>query len=181
MEWRRGMGPAGAVALVFFLGSTCFLVAAALPMYLKHQMRSREMNVKIELQALVEAERAARARDGSFVAFPPLPSQQPGPARTPLSAADRQVASRLGWNIGPATYGQFRITVARSSSGDEAASFCAETDLDDDGVRGARFAFLPMERSDGTLTAPPAPCTTPVPYSNQYKLGELLKVETLDH
>jgi hypothetical protein len=177
------MGPAAVVVLVFFLGSTCFvgfLVAAAIPGFMKHQLRSREMDVRSELYDLVKAERAACERDGSFVEFPPLPSQQPGPGRTPLSEADRKVASRLGWSIGPATYGQFRIAVARLPSGEQAASLCAETDLDGDATRGAHFAFLPAERADGTLTAPPAPCTTPVPYSDQHRPGELIKVEALD-
>ncbi len=180
---RRGIGPVALVALIFVLGCSCLLailVAAAIPGFLRHRIRSREVDVKIELQALLQAEQGALEKQGAFVEFDPLPAQPPGPTRTPLSAAERSVAQRLGWAIGPATRGQFRMAVARDPSGAQAASFCAETDLDGDGTRAAHVAFLPALRDDGAAFAPPAPCTRAVPYSERYGPGEVVKVEPLN-
>lgn len=184
VQRRRGMGPAAVAGIVVLVAGTCFvglLVAIALPDFIHHRIRTRDVEVSSELQALVRAEYAAMERDGRFVEFPPLPAQTPGMKKATLAPADREIAARLGWTIGPATYGQFRIAVARTPSGDEAASLCVETDLDGDGRRGARFAFLPTEKGDGTLTAPPAPCTTPVPYEDKYSPGETVKLEYLDY
>ncbi len=185
MRARRRLGPVAVVALVVGLGVTCLVgipVAIAIPGFLHHQKRSREVVVKMELRELVQAEQAILERDGSFVAFEPLPSQPPSAKKTPLSAAQRRLADRLGWAIGPTTHGQFRIAVTREPSGVQTASFCAETDLDGDGTRAAHVAFLAAQLEDGGIVAaPPAPCTKPVPYSDQVRPGELVKVEPLDY
>ena len=180
----RGMRPAAIAGLALSVGFTCvlgLLLVSGVSGLLRRQLRSRELDVKGELYELMEAELAALERDEHFVEFAPFPAAPPGKARRPLSGAERELAARLGWRIGPTTYGQFRIAVARLPSGEQAASLCAETDLDGDGRRGARVVFLPAEREDGTLAAPPAPCTAAVPFDpDRHRPGELTRVEELE-
>jgi Tfp pilus assembly protein PilE len=151
-----------AVALLGAVPCLGILAAIAIPNFLRYQLRAKEAGARAELQELVLAEKEAALNGGKYVALGPLPSGTPGAQKLPLSAADLQFASGLGWRPAAATHGQFRVAVAEDGSGRQAASFCMETDLDGDGSRAVHVAFLPVEGS-----APPAPCTTPVPYDPQ--------------
>ncbi len=160
-----------AVALLGALPCIGIVAAIAIPNFLRYQLRSKEAGAREELAALVHAETLAALNGGRYVALGPLPSGRPGAEKLPVSAADRQLAAGIGWQLEPATYGQFAVAVAEDASGRQAASVCMETDLDGDGRRAAHVAFLPVEGK-----APPAPCTTPVAYDPQYRAEEVIRI-----
>jgi hypothetical protein len=160
-----------AVALLGALPCMGIVAAIAIPNFLRYQLRSKEAAARMELQELVLAEKGTALKGGRYVALGPLPSGRPGARKLQLSAADLQIAEGIDWNLQPATHGQFRVAVAEDSSGRQAASFCMETDLDGDGSRAVHVEFLPLESG-----APPAPCTTPVPYDPQYRADEVIRI-----
>ncbi len=148
------------------------LAAIAIPNFVRYQLRAKEAGVKAELEWLVRAEQAAFQKTGRFVALGPLPAAPPGARKSALSAEDEQVAASLAWEVPKTTYGQYRVAVAADGG---SAALCAESDLDGDGVRAVRVAFLPS--APGTAEgAPPAPCSTPVPYDPQALPGEVVQL-----
>ncbi len=160
-----------AVAVLGALPCIGILAAIAIPNFLRYQLRSKEAGATAELHALVRAEQQSVVATGHYVPLQALPARPPGANKQRLSPEDLQLAAGMGWDVEPLTYGQFRVAVAEDASGREAASVCMETDLDGDGMRAAHVAFLPVEG-----TAPPAPCTTPVPYDPQYAEGVPAKI-----
>ncbi len=169
------------VVVAGFVGVFCLgtLAAIAIPNFLRYQLRAKEAGVKAELSALVKAELGAEQRSGHFVAIGPLPAGAPGQQKAALSDAERQAAAEIDWPVAPATYGQFRAAVAADQGG-EAVSLCAESDVDGDGTRAVHVAFLPLERDGQVVGAPPAPCTTPVPYDPAYNAGQVITITGSD-
>lgn len=161
------------VAVAVFGAVPCLgiLAAIAIPNFIRYQLRAKEASVKAELAGLVKAEQAVAMREGHYVALGPLPASPPNSQKQPLSAEDQQVATGLDWMVGPSTYGRFRVAVAQNGSGQQAVALCAETDLDGDGTLAVHVAFLPVPAG-----APPAPCTSPVPYDRQYQAGEVIVI-----
>ena len=164
-----------------FLGIFCLgtLAAIAIPNFLRYQLRAKEGGVRAELSALVKAELFAAERNGHFVPLGPLPSGPPNSQKVPLSGAEREVAAGIDWMVEPATHGQYRVAVAGDEGG-EAASLCAEADVDGDGTRAVHVAFLPLERDGAVVGAPPAPCTEPVPYDPKYDAGQVITITGSD-
>lgn len=162
-----GKGSTAATVLAIVLPIFCavptvgILAAIAIPNFVRYQLRSKASEVRLVLGDLARAEAARVAGGGRLVAFQPLPAGAPGRERRPLSPEERALQADLDWQSDPALYGQYRVAVvADERSGLEAAAFCAETDLDQDGVTAAWVAFLPAMR-DGqvALAPPPAPCS----------------------
>jgi type IV pilus assembly protein PilA len=152
--------------VLFAILCSGILAAIAIPNFLRYQLRAKESELKVEIRALVQAEEAHFQRNGRYVAVGPLPAGTPGSQKMPLSAQDLKLATDIDWMVGASTYGQYAVSVARDG---QAASVCAEADIDADGVRSVQVAFLPGPEGAET---PPAPCTEPVPYSPQYPPGE---------
>lgn len=178
---RRGtsLGTTLLIVAAVAMGGICILgilAAIAIPNFIRYQLRAKQSAVTAELDGLVKAERAAFERGGHYLALGPLPSQPPSSQKNELSAAERDLAASVDWMVDPATYGQFRVIVAQDGSGLQAASLCAESDLDGDGVRSVHVAFLPLVRGGQVVAAPPAPCTDPVPYADGYAPGQVVKV-----
>jgi TM2 domain-containing membrane protein YozV len=163
-EKYPGRASAGAVVACVVLpvvAVTAALAAIAIPNFIKYQLRSKEAAVTLELRDLVNAEaRSVRAGRG-FQVFEVLPAEPPGAEPRPLDVEARAVAERLGWTLGPKTHAQFRMAVIADASGNRAASFCAETDLDGDGRDAATVGFLTVadERDQVLLEPPAAPCS----------------------
>ena len=162
------------VVVALFAAIPCLGVVAAIaiPNFIRYQLRAKEAGVKAELAALAKAERSTAERTGRYVPLGPLPAGEPGRAKLPLSADERQVAGGVDWLLEPATYGQYRVAVAEDDSGRQVASLCAESDLDGDGVRAVYVVFLPLPGGG----APPAPCTTPVEDDARYEPGQVIKI-----
>lgn len=180
---RKGMSTLAIVAVVLavvLFGGTCLvgtLAAIAIPNFMRYQLRSKQAAVVAELDGLVKAELAVAEREGAYLAIEALPAQPPGAARRPLTPEEAHVASQLGWTIGPGTYGQYRVEVVADEAGNHAASLCAESDLDGDGVRAVHVAFLPViEGGEVLVEAPPAPCTEPVEWDPGYQPGQVVTV-----
>lgn len=152
------------------------LAAIAIPNFIRYQLRSKQSELRAELSALVKAEQEAFRRDGHYVALGPVPAGGPGPQKTALSTEELEAAGRLDWMVGPSLYGQYRVEVGHDEAGGEAASFCAEADLDGDGRRSVFVAFLPLVRGGEVVGALPAPCTEPVSFGTEHGGGEVVGV-----
>jgi hypothetical protein len=179
----RGGGTVVRVAVALVTAGVLALGLAAaitVPGYLRFQVRSRSALVRMQLGELVQAEVRAAQEGGAFAVFEPFPAGPLGAARRPFSPADQALARRLGWET-PASHGRFSVAVARDPSGVEAASFCAESDVDGDGVRAVHVAFVPaLEDGEVVLRPPPAPCTEAVPYSDAYAPGRVERISKED-
>lgn len=149
------------IELMIVVAIIGILAAIAIPNFLKYKLRSEEAAVTVELRDLVNAEaRSARAGHG-LREFEAVPAEPPGEEPRPLDAEARALAEQLDWKIGPKTHAQFRMAVIADASGNRAASFCAETDLDGDGRDAATVGFLAVvdERDQVLLEPPAAPCS----------------------
>jgi len=158
-----GPGPVVVVAAVVacVLVVAAMLAAIAIPNFLRYQLRAKASGTGPEMVALVNAE-ASRANAGKGLrVFDPLPAAPPGSQKRPLSAEEQALVDDLGWKLGPATFAQFRVAVVEDGAGNRAASFCAETDLDEDGKNAAVVGFLPVVGQDDAvvLAPPPPPCS----------------------
>lgn len=174
----RSRGPARVAAVILLAGilAVALIAAITVPGFLRFQVRSRSVVVKMQLSQIVQAEVRAAQEGGAFIPFAPFPGGELGRAERAFSAADRALARRLGWETEPASHGRFSVAVARGPSGVQAASFCAESDVDGDGARAVHVAFLPgLEDGELVLRPPPAPCTEPVAYSDEYDPGRVEK------
>lgn len=178
-----GGGGAGLVVIItvlLFGGVSCagILAAIAIPNYLRFQLRAKEVYVKQDLKGLVHAELTAAGRTGRYVVVDGIPSAVPGKEKAALTAAELKLASSLEWTIGPAVHGRYRVAVAERDEV-QAASFCAEADVDGDGRLAVHVAFLPPVEEE-SVELPPAPCTEPVPYPGDLAPGEVRTITGVD-
>jgi hypothetical protein len=158
---RPSGGAMAAVVLVPFILVPLVLAAIAIPNFLRYQLRSQHQEVVADLRELVHAE-AQRANAGRGLRdVGPFPAAPPAHGPHRLTEDERALAAELGWKLGPATRGQFRMATAADAAGNRAASFCAESDLDEDGVNAAVVGFLPVIDGAGAviLEPPPPPCS----------------------
>lgn len=156
------------------------VAAIAIPNFIRYQLRAKQSEIPVELSALVKGERIALQRQGRYVAIGPVPSGAPGPRKAALSAEELEAAMRIDWIVPPTLYGQYAVAVGEDEQDGQAASFCAEADLDGDGKRSVHAAFLPLVRDGEVVGAPPAPCTEPIPFSAEYQAGEVIKLSAED-
>jgi hypothetical protein len=150
------------IALVCALPVFGILAAIAIPNFLRYQLRAKQAAVTTELRDLVNAE-AKRVNSGQGLREIGVFAAAPlGGEKRALSSEEQALAAELGWKVGPATWGQYRMATVSDDAGNRAVSFCAEMDLDEDGHHAALVGFLPVLDAGGAvmLEPPPPPCSS---------------------
>lgn len=173
VQKKSNAGTIVAIVLVSIMGGVfCLgiLAAIAIPNFIKYQLRSKQSQVSFELEGLAKAEHSLAQATGKYVVIEAIPAAaDPSPAKVSFSADELATATSVDWLVSGTTYGQYSVAVSEDG---RAASLCGESDIDGDGERAAFAIFLP---GDG-VAPPPAPCTEPVAYSQQYAAGVLVRV-----
>ncbi|HSN90894.1 MAG TPA: TM2 domain-containing protein [Anaeromyxobacteraceae bacterium] len=160
-----GGGAVVVIVIVVLLGGIAMvgvLAAIAIPNFIRYQLRAKSAELSAQVKALHQAEETRGFAGHGFLAFPDgLPAGGvPGSEKMAWSEEDRAVASQLGWEVGPGTYGRYAVAVAQDQAGNAAFSICGEADLDDDDRFQAVVLFRPAVDSAGAVVLGPplAPC-----------------------
>jgi type IV pilus assembly protein PilA len=130
------------IELMIVVAIVAVLAAAALPSYLRYQLRARVSEASVNLQAISKAQETYWAEFGTYVSVPtPVPAGVPGRSRTAWPVGSP--FGVLGWAPEGSVSFQYMVTADRAGGSGGLLRYTAEAgaDLDGDGVKSF-FAYV---------------------------------------
>jgi type IV pilus assembly protein PilA len=141
------------VELMIVVAIIGILAATAVPNFLRFQMRSKTSEAKVNIAAIVTAEKAYVAEFGNYVAAPPSPGSSSGASSAPFVDEGLPGANfeSVGWLPEGPVYFQYSVSV-------NGGAFLVEAAADIDSDTAPQIWGYQHPDSDGNVAAPLQDC-----------------------
>ena len=140
------------VELMIVVAIVGILAAAAIPNFLRFQLKSKTTEAKINLNAIRTIEQAYYSTKGSYVSAAPAPATLPGSTKAAFASSDFEA---LGWSPIGGVFFSYAVTLTSDATG-----FVAEAAADLDGDTVTQNWAYSRPDLTGTPAAAPMGCVT---------------------